>query len=79
MVFWADCLSAGSGTAIACAGITACVVRGGDSAAMVRIRHFGCALPLYFLIFHVAYRGIAFWLSGILMPTEGVWFILFSR
>src|ERR1700690_2488541 len=45
------------GTAIACAGITACVL----FAAGIRLRYFGYAfaaalLPLYFLIFHVAYR-----------------------
>src|ERR1700685_1534262 len=45
------------GTAIACAGITACVL----FVAGVRLRYFGYAfvaalLPLYFLIFHVSYR-----------------------
>src|SRR5271155_4786202 len=45
------------GTAIACAGITACVL----FVAGIRLRYFGYAaaaalLPLYFLIFHVAYR-----------------------
>jgi len=45
------------GTAIACAGITACVL----FIAGIRLRYFGYALalsllPLYFLIFHVAYR-----------------------
>jgi cell division protein FtsW len=45
------------GTAIACAGITACVL----FVAGIRLRYFGyaCAaalLPLYFLIFHVSYR-----------------------
>jgi cell division protein FtsW len=45
------------GTAIACAGITACVL----FVAGVRLRYFGYAfvaalLPLYFLIFHVTYR-----------------------
>ncbi len=45
------------GTAIACAGITACVL----FVAGLRLRYFGYAfaaalLPLYFLIFHVAYR-----------------------
>jgi cell division protein FtsW len=45
------------GTAIACAGITACVL----FVAGVRFRYFGYALaaaivPLYFLIFHVSYR-----------------------
>jgi len=53
------------GTAIACAGITACVL----FVAGIRLRWFGYAilaavLPLYFLIFHVAYRRdriLAFW------------------
>ena len=45
------------GTAIACAGITACML----FVAGVDLRYFGYAflaslLPLYFLIFHVAYR-----------------------
>lgn len=45
------------GTAIACAGITACVL----FVAGIRLRYFAYALaasilPLYFLIFHVAYR-----------------------
>lgn len=45
------------GTAIACAGITACVL----FVAGIRPRYFGYALaasilPLYFLIFHVSYR-----------------------
>jgi len=45
------------GTAIACAGITACVL----FIAGIRLLYFGYAfaaslLPLYFLIFHVAYR-----------------------
>ena len=45
------------GTAIACAGITACIL----FVAGVQLRYFGYALmasllPLYFLIFHVAYR-----------------------
>jgi cell division protein FtsW len=45
------------GTAIACAGITACMLFG----AGVQLRYFAYALmasllPLYFLIFHVAYR-----------------------
>jgi cell division protein FtsW len=45
------------GTALACAGITACVL----FVAGIRLRYFGYAfaaslLPLYFLIFHVAYR-----------------------
>jgi cell division protein FtsW len=45
------------GTAIACAGITACVL----FVAGARFRYFGYAfaaalLPLYFLIFHVSYR-----------------------
>jgi cell division protein FtsW len=45
------------GTAIACAGITACIL----FVAGIRIRYFGYALaaallPLYFLIFHVSYR-----------------------
>ena len=45
------------GTAIACAGITACLL----FVAGIRLRHFGYAfaaalLPLYFLIFHVSYR-----------------------
>jgi cell division protein FtsW len=45
------------GTAIACAAITACVL----FVAGLRTRYFGYALlasvlPLYFLIFHVAYR-----------------------
>jgi cell division protein FtsW len=45
------------GTAIACAGITGCVL----FVAGVRLRYFGYAfaaalLPLYFLIFHVSYR-----------------------
>jgi cell division protein FtsW len=45
------------GTAIACAGITACVF----FVAGIRLRYFGYAfaaslLPLYFLIFHVSYR-----------------------
>jgi len=45
------------GTAIACAGITACVLFVGG----VHLRYFayafaGACLPLYFLIFHVAYR-----------------------
>jgi cell division protein FtsW len=53
------------GTAIACAGITACVL----FIAGIRLRYFGYAfaaalLPLYFLIFHVSYRKdriLAFW------------------
>ncbi|HEX9111348.1 MAG TPA: putative lipid II flippase FtsW [Terriglobales bacterium] len=45
------------GTAIACAGITACIL----FIAGARLRYFGYAflaslLPLYILIFHVAYR-----------------------
>ncbi len=45
------------GTAIACAGITGCML----FVAGIRLRYFGYAfaasiLPLYFLIFHVAYR-----------------------
>jgi cell division protein FtsW len=45
------------GTAIACAGITACIL----FIAGTRLRYFGYAflaslLPLYILIFHVAYR-----------------------
>jgi len=45
------------GTAIACAGITSCVL----FVAGIRLRYFGYALaasilPLYFLIFHVSYR-----------------------
>jgi cell division protein FtsW len=45
------------GTAIACAGIAACVVY----VAGMRLRYFGYAfagslLPLYFLIFHVSFR-----------------------
>jgi len=45
------------GTALACAGITACIL----FVAGVRLRYFGYAflaslLPLYLLIFHVAYR-----------------------
>src|SRR5260221_6654261 len=45
------------GTAIACAGITACIL----FVAGIRLRYFGYAfaaaiVPLYFLIFHVAYR-----------------------
>jgi cell division protein FtsW len=45
------------GTAIACAGITACIL----FVAGIRLRYFGYALaasivPLYFLIFHVSYR-----------------------
>ncbi len=45
------------GTAIACAGITACIL----FVAGIRVRYFGYALiasivPLYFLIFHVSYR-----------------------
>jgi cell division protein FtsW len=45
------------GTAIACAGITACVL----FVAGIRLRYFGYAfaasiLPLYFLISHVSYR-----------------------
>ena len=45
------------GTAIACAGITGCVL----FIAGIRLRYFGYALaaallPLYFLIFHVSYR-----------------------
>jgi len=45
------------GTALACAGITACVL----FVAGIRLRYFGYAfaaslLPLYLLIFHVAYR-----------------------
>ena len=45
------------GTAIACAGITVCVL----FVAGIRLRYFGYAflaslLPLYFLIFHVSYR-----------------------
>ncbi len=45
------------GTAIACAGITACIL----FVAGLRLRYFGYAfaaslLPLYFLIFHVSYR-----------------------
>jgi cell division protein FtsW len=45
------------GTAIACAGITACIF----FVAGIRLRYFGYALaasivPLYFLIFHVSYR-----------------------
>jgi cell division protein FtsW len=53
------------GTAIACAGITACVL----FVAGIRLRYFGYAfasalLPLYLLIFHVSYRRdriLAFW------------------
>jgi len=53
------------GTAIACAGITACVL----FVAGIRLRYFGYAfaaalLPLYLLIFHVSYRKdriLAFW------------------
>ena len=45
------------GTAIACAGITACIL----FVAGIQLRYFayaflGSLLPLYFLIFHVAYR-----------------------
>ncbi|MGB9234583.1 MAG: putative lipid II flippase FtsW [Terriglobales bacterium] len=45
------------GTAIACAGITGCIL----FVAGIRLRYFGYAfaaalLPLYFLIFHVSYR-----------------------
>jgi len=45
------------GTALACGGITACVL----FVAGIRLRYFGYAflaslLPLYFLIFHVSYR-----------------------
>jgi cell division protein FtsW len=45
------------GTAIACAGIAACIL----FVAGIRLRYFGYAfaaalLPLYFLIFHVSYR-----------------------
>ena len=45
------------GTSLACAGITACML----FVAGIRLRYFGYAfaasiLPLYFLIFHVAYR-----------------------
>ena len=45
------------GTAIACAGITACIL----FVAGIRLRYFGYAflaslLPLYILIFHVSYR-----------------------
>ena len=45
------------GTAMACAGITACML----FVAGIQLRYFGYAaaasiLPLYFLIFHVAYR-----------------------
>jgi len=45
------------GTAVACAGITACIL----FVAGVRLRYFGYALvasllPLYWLIFHVSYR-----------------------
>jgi cell division protein FtsW len=45
------------GTAIACAGITACIL----FVAGIQIRYFayaflGSLLPLYFLIFHVSYR-----------------------
>src|SRR5208337_161715 len=45
------------GTAIACAGITGCIL----FIAGMRLRYFGYALaaallPLYFLIFHVSYR-----------------------
>ncbi len=45
------------GTALACAGITACML----FVAVIRLRYFGYAfaaaiVPLYFLIFHVAYR-----------------------
>jgi cell division protein FtsW len=45
------------GTAIACAGITACIL----FVAGIRLRYFGYALaasilPLYWLIFHVSYR-----------------------
>ena len=45
------------GTALACAGITACMM----FVAGLRLRYFGYAfaaaiVPLYFLIFHVAYR-----------------------
>src|SRR5712671_415700 len=45
------------GTAIACAGITACILY----VAGMRLRYFGYAfgaslLPLYFLIFHVSWR-----------------------
>jgi len=45
------------GTAIACAGITSCILY----VAGMRMRYFGYAfaaslLPLYFLIFHVAFR-----------------------
>jgi cell division protein FtsW len=45
------------GTAIACVGITACVL----FVAGIRLRYFGYAfvaalVPLYFLIFHVSYR-----------------------
>src|SRR5256885_7167028 len=45
------------GTALACAGVTACML----FVAGIRLRYFGYAfvasiLPLYFLIFHVSYR-----------------------
>jgi cell division protein FtsW len=45
------------GTALACAGVTACIL----FVAGIRLRYFGYAfaaaiVPLYFLIFHVAYR-----------------------
>jgi cell division protein FtsW len=53
------------GTAIACAGIAACIFY----VAGMRLRYFGYAfgaslLPLYFLIFHVSFRRdriLAFW------------------
>ena len=50
------------GTAIACAAITACIL----FVAGMHLRYFGYAfagslLPLYFLIFHVASAGTAFW------------------
>ena len=50
------------GTAIACAGITACML----FVAGVQLRYFGYALmasllPLYFLVFHVAYRRDRIW------------------
>ena len=58
------------GTAIACAGITACILY----VAGMRMRYFGYAfaaslLPLYFLIFHVAFAATAFSLSSIPTPT----------
>jgi cell division protein FtsW len=53
------------GTAIACAGITACILY----VAGMRLKYFACAfgaslVPLYFLIFHVSFRRdriLAFW------------------